>query len=139
MHPARRDLRGRFEGKASRMEARVWKLQGRTAAHHAIREEEIEIQWPRPKPLLSRPIPTSRLFELLTTGVEMTGPWRPLDHSSCVEEVGLGRTDSAGAPQPRCGHDPPIPCQSCQTTRKEPLCVADIAAETEDDANHQLG
>lgn len=139
MHPAWRDLRGGFEGKASRMEARVWKLQRRTTAHHAICEEEIEIQRPGPKPLLPRPIPTGRPFELLTTGVEMTGPCRPLDHSSCIEEVGLGRTDRAGAPQPRYGHDPPIPCQCGQTTRKQPLRVADIAAEAEGDANHQLG
>lgn len=52
MYPVGRHFCRWFEGKASRMEARVWKLEGRTAAHHAICEEEIEIQWPGPKPFL---------------------------------------------------------------------------------------
>ena len=139
MDPVRRDLSGRVEGEAPRVESWVRKLERRSPAHEAFCEQKVEIQRSRAPPLLLRTLPPGRPFELLTAREKMVWPSRPLDQNCCVEEVILRRSDRTGAPQPRCGDNPSNPCNPCQTIRKQRLRAAHVAAEPENDAKHQPG
>ena len=95
------DLGRRLEGEAPLVKAGVGYLEFRTATYDAIGQQKIEIEHPRPPPLLRRAVAPRCHFEFAAAreqGVEIP---RPVDDGRRVEVVGLGGSDGASLPESR--------------------------------------